>query len=167
MPGTRSARATSSAPSRQLHEDEDVALNAQPLACIDALARTAEECHRQRERLSRLIGRNVGRAELTAAHAIADTCDLALEECVSSYESAVSRETLPDESLRKIANALWHAAREYLRRHSSAEAASVQLRQHDAETFGDLHFAYELEASALLALRHACTNFFKVRPDAA
>jgi hypothetical protein len=119
MPGTRSARATSSAPSRQLHEDEDVALNAQPLACIDALARTAEECHRQRERLSRLIGRNVGRAELTAAHAIADTCDLALEECVSSYES------------------------------------------------GDLLFAYELEASALLALRHACTNFFKVRPDAA
>jgi hypothetical protein len=167
MPGTRSPRAPSPAASHLLHDDEDAARHAQPLACIEALARTAEECHRQRERLARLIGRDVGRAELTAAHAIVDTCDLALEECVASYESSVSREALPDESLRKVANTLWHAAREYLRRHSSAEQASRQLRQHDAETFGDLHFAYELEASALLALRHACTNFFKVRPDAA
>lgn len=142
-------------------------MNAQPLACADALARTADECSRQRERLSRLIARNVGRAELTAAHAIVDTSDLALEECVSSYESACSRDSIADEAVRKAASGLWHAAREYLRRHSSAEQAALQLRQHDVEKFGDLHFAFELEASALLALRHACAAYMKVRPEAA
>ena len=167
MPGTRTSRAASVATARLLHDDDDVALNAHPLACADALARTADECSRQRERLSRLIGRSVGRAELTAAHAIVDTCDLALAECVSSYEAACSRDSIGDESVRKAASSLWHAAREYLRRHSSAEEAALQLRQHDAEKFGDLHFAFELEASALLALRHACTAYLKGRPEAA
>jgi hypothetical protein len=155
------------ATARLLHDDDDVALNAHPLACADALARTADECSRQRERLSRLIARSVGRAELTAAHAIVDTCDLALAECVSSYEAACARDSIPDETVRKAASGLWHAAREYLRRHSSAEEAALQLRQHDAEKFGDLHFAFELEASALLALRHACTAYLKGRPEAA
>jgi hypothetical protein len=164
MPGTRSSRPSNT---QQLHEDEDVAFNAHPTACADALSRTAEECARQRERLSRLIARNVGRAELTAAHAIVDTCDLALEECVSQYEEACRTDSIPDESLRKLGNVLWHAAREYLRRHSIADHASRLIKQHDAEALGDLHFEYELEASAALALRHACTSYFKARPEAA
>lgn len=167
MPGTRSSRTAPTAAARLLHEDDDVALNAHPLACADALARTADECYRQRERLSRLIARNVGRAELTAAHAIVDTCDLALEEGVSCYEAACARDSIADEGVRKLANSLWHAAREYLRRHSSAEQAAQRLRNHDADALNDLHFAYELEASALLALRHACSGFFKLRPEAA
>lgn len=167
MPGTRTSRAASAATARLLHEDDDVALNALPLACADALGRTAEECSRQRERLSKLMARNVGRAELTAAVAIVDTCDLALEECVSCYEDACARDSIADEAARKLANGLWHAAREYLRRHSSAEQASQRIRQHDVEAFGDLHFAYELEASAMLAMRHACTAYFKHRPEAA
>lgn len=167
MPGTRSSRPANAAASRLLHEDEDVALNALPLACAESLARTADECGRQRERLARLIARNVGRAELSAAHAIVDTCDLALEECIACYEDACAHDSIADEAVRKLASGLWHAAREYLRRCSSAEQASQQLRNHDAEALGDLHFAYELEASALLALRHACAAFVKVRPEAA
>jgi hypothetical protein len=166
MPGLRTSRAATSATARLLHDDDDVERNAHPLACADALARTADECSRQRERLSRLIARNVGRAELTAAHAIVDTCDLALEECLSSYESACSRTAIADDAVRKSASLLWHAARDYLRRCSSAEQAAQQLRQHDAEKFGDLHFAFELEASAVLALRQACGAFVKLRPDA-
>jgi hypothetical protein len=167
MPGTRSSRPATATASRLLHEEDDVALNAQPLACADALARTADECQRQRERLARLIARNVGRAELNASAAIVDTCDLALEECIACYEDACAHESIGEEGVRKLASGLWHAAREYLRRCSSAEQASQQLRNHDAEALGDLHFAYELEASALLALRHACAAYFKVRPEAA
>jgi hypothetical protein len=166
MPGTRSSRPANTATARLLHDEDDAALNAQPIACAEALARTADECQRQRERLARLVARNVGRAELSAAHAIVDTCDLALEECVACYEDACARDSIPEELVRKQASALWHAAREYLRRCSGAEAASQQLRTHDAETFGDLHFAFELEASALLALRHAVSSFVKVRPEA-
>lgn len=165
MPGTRNPRSASAV--QQLHEDEDVAFNAHPTACADALSRTADECARQRERLSKLMARNVGRAELTAAHAIVDTCDLALEECVLLYELACKTDSIPDETLRKQANSLWHAAREYLRRHSIADHASRLIKQHDAVALGDLHFEYELEASAALALRHACTTYFKTRPEAA
>ncbi len=150
-----------------LHDEEDLALNAQPTACADALARTADECARQRERLSKLISRNVGRAELTAVHAMVETCDLALEEGVASYETACKSDAIPDEALRKQASSLWHASREYLRRHSIADHASRLIKQHDAEALGDLHFEYELEASAVLALRHACSAYFKTRPEAA
>ena len=166
MPGTRSTRPAASSSAHLLHEEADLALHAQPLACADALARTADECARQRERLARLISRNVGRSELTAAHAIVDTCDLALEECVSAYESACQTASIEDEPLRKLASSLWHAAREYLRRHSIADHASRLIKQHDAGALGDLHFEYELEASAALALRHGCGAWFKVRPEA-
>lgn len=165
MPGARSSRSSSA--SRHLHEDEDVALNAHPTACADALARTADECARQRERLSRLISRNVGRAELSAAYAIVETCDLALEECLLAYEMACKSDSIPDEGLRKQANNLWLAARDYLRRHSIADHASRLIKQHDAGALGDLHFEYELEASAALALRQACSAYFKSRPEAA
>lgn len=167
MPGTRSSRSASAASSRLLHDEEDVALNATPTACADALSRSAEECARQRERLAKLISRHVGRAELTAAAATVDTCDLALEECVAAYEAACLIGKIPDEALRKQASSLWHAAHEYLRRYSSAEHASRLIKQHDAEALGDLHFEYELEASSVLALRHACSAYFKTRPEAA
>ncbi len=165
MPGTRSPRSASSAP--LLQDDEDIARNAHPMACADALARTADECARQRERLARLIVRHVGRAELAAGHAIVETCDLALEEGVACYEIACRTDSIADDTLRKHANSLWHAAREYLRRHSIADHASRLIKQRDAEALGDLHFEYELEASAALALRHACTAYFKIRPEAA
>jgi hypothetical protein len=166
MPGTRTARAANAA--RLDADDESVVRNAQPLACADALARTAAECARQHERLAALIHRDVGRAELTAAHALVDTVDLALEEAVSGYENACRAEGIDgDDTLRKAANALWHASREYLRRASIAEKASRQLRTHDADTLNDLQLEYELEASALLGMRHATSSFLKLRPDAA
>lgn len=167
MSGTRSSRATASSATPLLHEESDLALHAQPLACADALARTADECARQRERLASLISRNVGRSELTAAHAIVETCDLALAECVSAYENACRDASIEDDAVRKLASSLWHAAREYLRRHSIADHAARLIKQHDAVALGDLHFEYELEASAALALRHGCGSYFKARPEAA
>lgn len=138
-----------------------------PLAAADALGRTAAETCRQHERLSRLHDLGVSTAELAAAHALVDTIDLALAECVKEFEKCCAKAPASDDAdVRQRANTLWLAAREYLRRHSIAEKASQQLTQHDAEKLGVLKFEYELEASALLALRQATVALGKLRPEA-
>lgn len=105
-------------------------------------------------------------AELEAAHALVDTCDLALAECVVTYEKRCGKTPVSDDAdVHTRANALWLAARDYLRRHSSAEKASAQLRQHDVEKLTDLQMEYELMASALLALKQATSAYLTLRPD--
>lgn len=137
-----------------------------PLACCDALARTATETCRQHERLSRLMDLAVAASELEAAYAMVDTIDLALAEAVRDFERYCGNGTGSElADVRAAANALWLAAREYLRRHSIAEKASRQIAQRDEHTLGDLHFDYELEASALLGLKQAGAAYQKLRPE--
>lgn len=137
-----------------------------PLSYCDALARTAAETCRQHERHARLTELGVTRGELEAAHAMVDTIDLALAECVKDFEKKCAREPVSEQAdLRQAANAMWLAAREYLRRHSIAEKASRQIGQPTADTFGDLQMEYELEASALLGLKQATATYQKLRPE--
>ncbi len=136
----------------------------EPLRYGDALARTAAETCRQHERLSRLMALGASLDELRAAYAMVDTIDLALAEAVGSYEKKCSKGPVSESpQLCSVANAMWLAAREYLRRHSIAEQASQQIRQ-GGDTLGNLHFEYELEASALLSLRQTTTDYLKLRP---
>ena len=128
MAGTRTARSSSAAM-------DEGAEPQSPVACADALARTAQETCRQHERLSRLNGLGVLHAELEAAHALVDTCDLALAECVATYEKRCGK------------------------------TAVSELRQHDAEKLSDLQMEYELLASALLALKQATGSYLALRPD--
>ncbi len=137
-----------------------------PLACCDALGRTSAETCRQHERLSRLTALGVSANELGAAHAMVDTIDLALAESVKEFEKSCAKVHEAEiGDIRSGANAMWLAAREYLRRASIAEKASRQLQTHDADVLGDLHFEYELEASALLGLKQATANYQKLRPE--
>lgn len=156
------------APSRSnaaLADDPSVAAPS-PLSCCDALARTAVETCRQHERLARLMALHVAQSELEAAHAMVDTIDLALAESVKDFEKICAKIPVTDQAdLRQAANAMWLAAREYLRRHSIAEKASRQIAQRDADTLGDLQMEYELEASALLGLKQATSTYQKLRPD--
>lgn len=146
---------------------DDSAAELTPLRAAEALARTAQEACRQHERLARLVSLGAHPEELGAAHAMVDTIDLALAEAVRTFEGTCRHGTISDQAdERQGANALWLAAREYLRRHSIAEKASRQLGAHDADTLGGLHTEYELEASAMLGLRHATSAFAKLRPDA-
>jgi hypothetical protein len=164
MVATRTASAAADA---QMMDEAGAGDVRGPIACADALGRTAAETCRQHERLSHLMALSAGQAELEAAHALVDTCDLALAECVRDFETVCATTPASDDAtVRQAANTLWLAAREYLRRHSIAERASRQLQQHDVEKLGDLHFEYELEASALLALRQAASAFAKVRAEA-
>jgi len=138
-----------------------------PLAAADALGRTAAETCRQHERLARLMELSVSQSELAAAYAMVDTIDLALAESVRDFEQCTAKSAVSDDAdLKAKANALFLAARDYLRRHSIAEKASHQLTQHDAEKLGIIKFEFELEASAMLALRQASAAVGKIRPQA-
>ena len=138
-----------------------------PIACADSLGRTAVETCRQHERLSRLNDLRVDHDELRAAHALVDTCDLALAECVAIFEKTCGRNTISENTdVQSKATTLWMAAREYLRRHSIAEKASRQLTHHDVEKLTDLQLEYEFMASALLALKQATASFGAIRPEA-
>ncbi len=138
-----------------------------PLAAADALGRTSAETCRQHERLARLMALGVSQSELAAAYAMVDTIDLALAECVRDFEKCCAKTPVSDDpELRQRANALFIAARDYLRRHSIAEKESHQLAHHDAEKLGVLKFEYELEASAMLSLRQATAAVAKIRPEA-
>lgn len=145
---------------------DEIVVAPTPLACCDALARTATETCRQHERLSRLMDLAVAPSELEAAYAMVDTIDLALAEVVRDFEQHCGSGTGSEiADVRAASNALWLAAREYLRRHSIAEKASRQIAQRDEHTLGDLHFEYELEASALLGLKQASAAYQKLRPE--
>jgi len=148
--------------------DDASALDVQsPMSCADALGRTATETCRQHERLAHLMALQVSQSELEAAHALVDTCDLALAECVRDFERTCAKVPASDNAdLRQKANAMWLSAREYLRRHSIAEKASRQLTQHSSEKLNDLHFEYELIASAILQLKQNTAAFAKGRPEA-
>jgi hypothetical protein len=164
MAATRTTKSAASSASALL---DDAMESPAPVSCADALGRTAHETCRQHERLARLNNLQVQQQELAAAHALVDTCDLALAECVAGFEKTCGNTPISeDDDVQSKANSLYLAAREYLRRHWIAEKASRQLTQHDAEKLNDLQMEYEFMASALLSLRQATSAFSAIRPEA-
>lgn len=133
----------------------------------DALFRCSAECCRQHKRYARLIGIAVMPEEQHAAARIVAACDEQLASMAEVYHSAAAQAGANgDDSWRHRANMLWHASREYLRHHRGAEIASRALRSHSSEKLGELAVEYELEASALLALRQSVESYRKIRPAA-
>ena len=135
----------------------------------DSMARAAAECCRQHDRVSRVHGKSDLQAELDAAQEACDHCDQTLAELSSAYHETAAnvQPTGEDEGWWRRANALWLASREYLRRHSFTDRASRDLKSHDQDQLEQLHTEFELEASALLGLRHAADAYLKDRPTAA
>lgn len=136
--------------------------------CADALYRAAEESCHQHDRISRILDTAAVQAELDATQRMCELCDRSLRALSEAYEAASAkvRPTGSDETWWKSANALWLASREFLRRHRDCDISSQQLQQHGPDRLGELHADYELEASALLALRHAADGYRRVRPAA-
>jgi hypothetical protein len=140
------------------------------LCCkADALYRAAAECCRQHERIARLLEKSSDDGEERAAYEMLDHCDRVLAQMAESYERAGAR-THPDgedEAWWRKANALWHASREFARRHlESDRAARRTSSKHAPAALAHLNMDYELEASAMLALRQAMDAYRKVRPTA-
>lgn len=140
-----------------------------PTICdkADILFRSAAECCRQHRRYARLIEMGTDETEQIAALHLVVASDEQLTRAGAAYESScmtVNGERRDDWWHK--ANNLWHACREYARRHSLSDRASGEFRAHDVTKLTSLGVEYELEASALLALQHAVDAYRKLRPEA-
>ena len=135
----------------------------------DAMFRAAAECCHQHDRASRIHAKASLEAEVDSAQRACEECDGALRELVDFYEATaeVVVPTGDDEAWWHSANALWLASREYLRRHGGCDSSTKDLKVHSPERLSALHAEYELEASALLALRQAAATYRRLRPSAA
>ena len=133
----------------------------------DALYRAAIEACRQHERVARCSGRGCLDDELKE---MAELCELGhrhLAARTDGWEKAAAEgQGKNDDAFWHAANALWHASREYARRHHSCDALTTKVSRRSTDALGALTMEYELEASALLALSHAVAGYRKVRTDA-
>lgn len=132
----------------------------------DALYRSAVECCRQHDRSAKISG--VDEPELEHKHldALCAMCDGSLAELAEAYQSSAAHvHPDGDEAWWHKANALWHASREYARRHAGCDDLAKKLSaRHSPDKLTAMQMEYELEASALLALRHAADAYSKTRP---
>jgi hypothetical protein len=136
-------------------------------AHADALFRCATECCHQHDRYSRVLDRSPIPIEDRAAQELCRICDTTLADLVDAYEKALGAAPPPkNEPWLRPANSLWLASREFSRRYSGTDAMARNLGRHSADEFEALHAEFELAASALLALRHACEAYQRVRPEA-
>ena len=122
--------------------------------------RAAMECIRQRERYARLVASGAHDLEQLAALRVAGLCDEILDEAVAGYEAHAKEASHGDDEWRRQANALWHAAREYRRRPATNNVAAGK-----GGSLQKLALEYDLEASALLALKLALGGFRQICPD--
>ena len=157
---TKAARSSSEPTSTPLEQAREIA---------DALCRAAHECCHQHERSARVFGRSQLPAEEDAAERVCDVCDSVLATLTTDYEEVAARlrPDVTDAPWWRQANALWLASREFTRRHRGGDAASrTAPGKHAAHELESMHVAFELEASSLLALRHACEAYSRARPSA-
>ena len=133
----------------------------------DNMLRSGSECCRQQARIGRVLDLQCGEEELEAVIEVSVLCVRILAESCERYAAVGSgaRDGL-DEATWHAANTLWHASREYSRRHNSCNVKSAQMSRHSANHLGELAVEYELKASAVLALRYAVDEYARLRPDA-
>jgi hypothetical protein len=134
-----------------------------PRGTADRMFRAAMECIRQRERYARLVASGAHDLEQLAALRVAIVCDEILDEAVAAYEKLAKEPSHGDDEWRRQANALWHAAREYRRRPAGNNLAPTAPGK--GGSLQKLALEYDLEASALLALKLALGGFRQICPD--
>lgn len=164
---TQSANGTIELPRQHDASPRDVAAFYQR---ADALYRCACECIRQHERLARLVGDGAMSAEQRAAQSLVTLADQALIDMAAAYETAATRGCADlDSACWQAANGLWMASREYARRQRTTSRAGRNLGdgKHSTERFAEAMLDYDLEASALLQLRHATDAYHRIRPQVA
>jgi hypothetical protein len=132
----------------------------------DALFRAAIEACRQHERVARVSDRGCSNDEIKE---LAEVCEVGHKHLaartVAWEKAAAEGQGKNDEAFWHAANTLWHASREYARRHHSCDALHANASRRSTDALGALTLEYELEASALLALRHAVAGYRKLRSD--
>ncbi len=136
------------------------------LECADALYRAASECCRHHQRYSRLVDKGVSDQEQRSALEFAFMHDDLLGTAMTGYEKVTNGAAArPGEDWWKKSNMLWHASREYIRRHENCDRVA-RGKGHSRDELGEMTMEFDLEASALLALKMAVDSYRVVRPEA-
>jgi hypothetical protein len=135
----------------------------------DALYRAAIECCRQHDRSAKISAADEPDLEHKHLDDLCRMCDGSLAELADEYTNAAATvHPGEDEPWWHKANALWHASREYARRHAGCEELGKRVSgKHAANQLASMQMEYELEASSLLALRHAAEAYRRTRDNLA
>lgn len=132
----------------------------------DALYRAAVECHRQHTRYSKLVDGDASEDDQKEALEMAFISDDSLATAMTAYESAKDHIGGGNsEEWWHKSNMLWHASKEYIRRHASCEGMSKRVGRQSRTRLAELTLSFDLEASALLALRMAADTYRNARPE--
>jgi hypothetical protein len=136
----------------------------------DTLYRAAAECCRQHQRYARLVDKGVATAEQKAALEMAYMYDDLLATAMQGYEKVTAgAPARPNDDWWHRGNMLWHASREYIRRHADCDLLQRAHRKSQGQSrdgLGEMTMEFDLEASALLALKMALDSYRAVRPEA-
>jgi hypothetical protein len=133
-------------------------------SAADALCRAAAECARQHDRLGRCLELACSDGELDNIIELATLTDQHLDAMTDSYESMAT--AAPESKSTEwfhAANTLWHASREYARRNAGTNHASRLAGKHSKDKLHELALEYELERSALMALKQAVADYSALR----
>ncbi len=132
----------------------------------DALYQAASECHRQHSKYGSLVDNDAEEDEQKTALEMAFISDDILATAMTAYEGAKEQaDSHAGEPWWHKANMLWHASKEYIRRHANCEGMSRRLNRQSRTRLAELTLSFDLEASALLALRMAADSYRTARPD--
>ena len=133
----------------------------------DALYRAAVECHVQHTRYSDLVDKDASDDDQRSALEMAFISDDSLATAMTNYENAKHADVQPHDAWWHKSNMLWHASKEYIRRHASCDGMSKRVGRQSRNRLAELTLSFDLEASALLALRMAADAYRATRPELA
>lgn len=106
-------------------------------------------------------------SEFNATWDVAEMCEAQLADRTTSYETiAELGRGKESEEWWHASNTLWHACREYSRRHDASNGAASRRRRHGAEELKEISLEYELELSARMAVKQALEKYAALRPEA-
>jgi len=153
-------------PAKSAAPKHDDAVEVSPTPAADALVRAAVAACRQHQGVARLLAKGSADDELREVAELCDACLRHLAKRTTAYEAAAATgKGKTDDAVWHAANALWHSSRDYARRHHFCDTLHSKSGKHSSDHFATLHTEYELEASALLALRNVIASYRKLRPE--
>jgi len=132
----------------------------------DAMYRAASECHQQHTRYSSLVEKGAPEDDQKSALEMAYIGDDALATAMTAYENEKGHsDGHSGEPWWHKGNMLWHASREYIRRHANCDGLARRVGRQSKNRLAELTLSFDLEASALLALRMAADSYRTARPE--
>lgn len=138
--------------------------SASACGAADALLRASAECVHQHERLGRALELACSDGELQHIAKCTELAHTQLQVTTAAYDkTATAAPEAKDQAWWHAANGLWNASNRFLQRTAGTDNVSRLAGKHSKEKLAELAMEYELERSALLALKHAVEEFGDVR----